>query len=148
MSIYPASQRPAPWITYYDDGNIKVTSWFVQTGEASYLVADLHGVARHLTYTHPARSVALITGGIEMMLALPFAVGYHSALLLCVGVVAALGVGIGVLLDARQNPRGLELRAYYRYREVRLFHTRDKIAFEQVRRALIRAIEAHRNRLP
>jgi hypothetical protein len=148
MSIYPTSKRPAPWIVYYDGRDIRVTSWFVQTAEARYLMADLHGVGRYLTYTHSGRSVALFTGGLEMMLALPFAIAYSSALMLCAGVVAALGVGIGVLLDARRNPRRLELRAYYRDREVCLFHTRDKIAFEQVRRALIRAIEADRNPLP
>jgi hypothetical protein len=148
MSIYPTSKRPAPWIVYYDGRDIRVTSWFVQTTEVRYLVADLHGVGRYLTYTHSGRSIALFTGGLEMLLALSVAIAYSSALLLCVGFVAALGVGLGVLLDARRNPRRLELRAYHRERDVCLFRTRDKIAFEQVRRALIRAIEADRNPLP
>jgi hypothetical protein len=148
MSIYPASKRSAPWIVHYDDRDIRVTSWFVETAEARYPVADLHGVGRHLTYTHVGRSVALFAGALEMLLALPFTIAYNSVLMLCVGVVAAFGVGLGVLLDARRNPRRLELRAYCRDREVCLFRTRDKIAFERVRRALIRAIEADRSPLP
>jgi hypothetical protein len=146
MSIDPGTSTPRPngSAVYYDDHRITVTSSYVATPEARYPVAELQEVIRCLSYTHPGRSIALITGGIEIALAIPFAAASGSAMMLCVGFVAAMGVAIGVLVDARRNPRWMELRADYRGGEVALFSTRDKAEFEAVRRALIRAVEDNR----
>jgi hypothetical protein len=65
--------------------------------------------------------------------------------MLVVGLCAALSVAAGALLDERRNPRWMELRAAYRGADVLLLRTRDKTEFEQIRRALIRAVEVNRS---
>jgi hypothetical protein len=127
---------------YYADSRIAVTSWQVVMPDGRRLMtAELTGVLRVLTYAHPGRTVALIVGGVEIVAAAPFAVGYHSAGVLLAGFVAALGVACGVLVDARQNPRWLQLRATYRNEEIVLFSCRRLDEFERVRWAFIRALE-------
>ena len=134
------------WAVYYTDNHITVTSWYVETETGRYPITELDGVLRFLTFRHPGRIMALIAGGIEIGLAVPLAVAFRSVALALAGLVAAVGMAIGVLMDARANPRWMELRAGYRGDEVLLIGTRDRVAFEQVRRALIRAIEV--NHLP
>jgi hypothetical protein len=48
------------------------------------------------------------------------------------------------VVDRRRNPRWMELRAIHHGRETVLFRSRDQREFGQVRRAVIRAVEAHR----
>lgn len=79
-----------------------------------------------------------------MSVALPFAMAYHSAAMILVGLFAAAGVGAGILVDARRNPRWLELRAIHDGVEVILFTSRSLAEFERVRWALIRALEVTR----
>jgi hypothetical protein len=150
MSIDPGSRnRPrCGWAVYYTDQRITVTSWYVETPGGRYLMADLGEVLRLLTYAYPGRKVALVVGGIEVGVALPFAVAFQSALVALAGLVAAAGVAAGVLMDARQNPRFMELRADYRGKEVLLFSSRNAAEFERVRRALIRAVEINRQLRP
>jgi hypothetical protein len=123
---------------------VVVTSAYVQTAEGRYPVAELDGIVRCLTDTHPGRMVALIAGGVEIAAATPFAVGFGSSPMVVVGFLAALGVAAGVLVDASRNPRRMELRACHRGADVRLFTTRDLNEFERVRWALVRAVEASR----
>jgi hypothetical protein len=150
MSIDPDSASPprCGWAVYYDDRRITVTSWYVDTPGGRYPTANLGGVLQVLTYAHPGRTVALIAGGIEVGLALPFTVAYQSAAMFLVGLFAAAGLGAGILVDARRNPRRLELRAAHRGTEVVLFTSRDLAEFERVRWALIRALEITRSPLP
>jgi hypothetical protein len=100
MSIDPRSRnRPrCGWAVYYVDQRITVTSWYVETPDGRYPMADLDDVRR--------------------------------------------------LVDARINPRWMELRAAYRGTEVLLFSSRNAADFERVRRALIRAVEVNREFLP
>jgi hypothetical protein len=55
---------------------------------------------------------------------------------------------VGVLADARHNPRWMELCATCRGTDVVLFRSRSLGEFERVRWALIRALEPHRDPLP
>jgi hypothetical protein len=149
MSIDPDSTTPPRrgWAVYYDDQRITITSWYVDTPDGRYATANLSGVLQVRTHAHPGRSIALIAGGLELSVALPFTVAYHSAAMIVVGLFAAAGVGAGILVDARRNPRRLELRAAHRGTEVVLFVSRDRAEFERVRWALIRALEVTRSPL-
>ncbi|HEV7963900.1 MAG TPA: DUF6232 family protein [Actinoplanes sp.] len=133
------------WAVYYAGQNIVVTSWYVETATGRYAIAELAGVLRYLTFTHPGRTVALIAGGVEVAVAVPFSLALQSVTMLVVGLCAALSVAAGALLDERRNPRWMELRAAYRGADVLLLRTRDKTEFEQIRRALIRAVEVNRS---
>jgi uncharacterized protein DUF6232 len=145
MTIEPrSSRRPrCGWAVYYADQQIVVTSWYVETPDGRFPVVELDDVLRFIDHSHPARTVALIVGGVEVVLALPVTVAWHSSAMLCSGFLAALGVACGVMVDSRRQPRWMELHAAYRGEDLKLFCTRDKTAFEKVRRALIRAIEAN-----
>jgi hypothetical protein len=149
MSIDPGSKnRPrCGWAVYYVDQRITVTSWYVETPEGRYPMAELGEVLRLMTYAYPGRKVALVLGGIEIGVALPFTVAYESALMLLVGLVAAAGVAAGVLTDARRNPRWMQLRGIHRGQEIVLYTSRNPTEFERVRRALIRAVEVNRDPL-
>ena len=150
MSIDPGSRnRPhCGWAVYYSGQRITVTSWYVETPSGRYPMAEVGEVLRLLTYTYPGRKVALVVGAVEVGMALPLTIAFQSAALLLVGLLAAAGVAAGVLRDAHCNPRWMELRASYRGEEVLLFSSRDASEFEQVRRALIRAVEVNRDLLP
>ena len=150
MSIDPNSRnRPrCGWAVYYADQRIAITSWYVQTRGDRYPVTELADVLRVLTNTYPGRRVALVAGGVEVGVALPLTVAYQSTVMLLVGLIAAAGVAAGVLTDARRNPRWMELRATYRGEDVLLFSSRNSTEFEQVRRALVRAVEVNRDLLP
>jgi hypothetical protein len=143
MSIDHDSAKPTrcQWVVYYDGRLITITSWYVDTPTGRYPTAELSDVLRVHTYEHHGRSVALIAGGMEIVLSLPFAMATHSLATLLAGVIAAAGVGAGILADSRRNPRWLELRAYCGGDEVTLFRSRSLAEFERVRWALIRALE-------
>jgi hypothetical protein len=147
MSTDPVTpNRPRPiWAVYYVDRRITVTSWHVETPDGSrYMTPDLDGVLRVFTYAHSGRSLAMIGGAIEIAAAVPVALAFHApaALLVAlVALVAAAGVAVGVLVDARRNPRWMELRATYRGHEVVLFTSHRLDEFERVRFALIRALQ-------
>jgi hypothetical protein len=147
MSIDPAPPGPprCAWVVYYVGPRITVTSWYVQTADGRrYEAQDLGMVVRVLTFAHPGRTTALFAGGVEMLVALPFAVVLQSAVMCLAGVLAAVGIAGGVLADAHRNPRWMQLRASYRDTNVVLFSGRDLGEFERVRWALIRALEANR----
>jgi Family of unknown function (DUF6232) len=133
------------WIVHYYRGpRIVVTSRYVENAEGRYLVRDLRHINRVHVFTHPARTVALIGGAIELALAAPLAVAYGSAALLCAGFISASGLATAILVDGRRNPRWMALRAVSGGREITLFSSRNQQEFEQVRRAVIRAVEANR----
>jgi hypothetical protein len=150
MSIDPGTSIPgrSGWVIYYRSPRITITSRWVETPDGRFALAEIHGVVRELSYEYTGRMVALIAGGGEILLAMPFVIADRSGVFLGAGIVAAFGVSIGVLVDARRNPRWMELRMTHRGEEVQLFGTRDKVEFERVRRALIRAVEVDRDPLP
>lgn len=67
---------------------------------------------------------------------------------LVVGSLVGLAMMIAVLVDARRNPRWLDIRARYRGQLVLIYRSRDARAYEAVRFALIRALEANRRPRP
>jgi hypothetical protein len=150
MSIDPGTSHPgrSGWAVFYSDPTITVTTRYVQTSQGRFDVADLHDVVRSLGYEYPGIKVALVTGGIELVLAAALTVASHSWLMACAGFVAVLGVALGVLVDARRNPRWMELHARYRGHQVVLYASRDRTDFGRVHRAMIRAVESNRGPLP
>ncbi|GIF17603.1 hypothetical protein BJ973_009432 [Actinoplanes tereljensis] len=130
---------------YYRGRRIRVTSHHIDAvDEGFFLVRDLSQLTRVLSYQYPARKVALISGGIELLLGLALSAFFGVAVLLGVAVIDAGGLAAAILLDSRRNPRWMELRATHRGQQTVLFRSRDQREFEQVRRAVIRAIEANR----
>ena len=131
------------WVVYYHGPGITVTSWYVLNADGRYPAAMLAGARRVHVRTHPARTVALAAGAAELALAaLVHPTALPAALLL-----AALGVTAGLVIDKRRSPRRMELWVTYRGGEVELFSSADRREFEQVRRAVIRALEVNRDPL-
>ena len=151
MAIVPLP-RNSPrrdWVLHYTDPRITVTSWYVQTADGTrYPLEELDGVLRVLTFAHPGRTVALIVGGVEVVVAVPYTVAYQSVPIFVAGLMAAAGLAAGVLADARTNPRWMELRGIWRGTEVLLFRSRKLDEFERVRWAMIRATEPYRDPAP
>jgi hypothetical protein len=150
MSIDPGTSRPrrSGWAVFYSDPAITVTTRYVQTTHARYEVAELHDVVRVLGYSYPGVRVALATGVVELVLAAALTIAARSWLMACAGVVAVVGMMVGVLVDTRRNPRWMQLWATYRGREVLIFCSPDRTEFGRVQRAMIRAVEGSRQPLP
>jgi hypothetical protein len=150
MSIDPGTSRHgrSGWAVFYSEPTITVTTRYVQTAQARFEVADLHDIVRAHGYAYPGFKVAVVTGLVELALAVPLAAASRSWLIGCAGLLVVAGMVLGVLVDAHRNPRWMELRATHRGRDVVLFSGRDHTEFERVRRALIRAVEANRGPLP
>jgi hypothetical protein len=145
MAVTSAANQGG-WVVYYRGPGIVVTSWYIENADGRFLVRDLRLIYRVHLFAHPTRIVALICGAIELALAAPLAAVYGSVILLCAGFIAAVGVAAALLVDGRRNPRWMALGAIYDGRKITLFSSRNQQEFEQVRRAMIRAVEA--NRLP
>jgi hypothetical protein len=136
------------WRVLYESAEITITSWYVEIDGVRIAIPDLERMTRCLTYRHPLVKVAAITAGLELVIAAPLAIAYGSAMLACAGLVSGGFVAIGAWADARRNPRYMEIRASVRGRRVVLFGTDDQRVFGHVWRALVRAVEDNRQRLP
>lgn len=132
-----------PQIVYYRGPRIVVTNHFIENATGRYAVRDIGTVRRVHEIAYPAYKVALISGALELAIAAPVAVLYGSAIMWGAGTVTAFGVGAALIADGRRNPRWMALRAVHRGEMVELFSSRRHQEFEQVRRAVIRAIEAN-----
>ncbi|GID32172.1 hypothetical protein Abr02nite_71550 [Paractinoplanes brasiliensis] len=88
-------------------------------------------------------SVAAICGALDLALGFVLAAAYGSEAMVAVGGTAAFGTAIALVVDHRRNPQWMTLRAFYRERTAVLFQSRQKQEFEQVRRAVVRAVEAN-----
>ncbi|MBL7260379.1 DUF6232 family protein [Paractinoplanes lichenicola] len=129
---------------YYPGPGIVVTRTYIETEDSIYRVRDLVVEDPSYLYVHPARAVALYTGALELVLSVGVAAVSGSAWLPCAaGVLAAMGVGGAVWIDDYRNPRNMELTALHRGRRVVLFTSDNQRVFEQVRRAVVRAVEAN-----
>ncbi len=128
-------------IRHYDGPDIIVTSRYVVNRQARYAVRELRVIERVLVYRHPATKVAAICAAIELLIALPLAATYGSALLFCAGLTTAAGMGVAILSDGRRNPRWMALQAVYRGKQVTLYSTRNWRDFECVRWAVVRAVQ-------
>lgn len=137
-----ATGRPV----YYPGPGIVVTRTYIETEDSIYRVRDLVVEDPTYLYTHPARAVALYCGALELLVTIGFAALHGSAgWTLCVaGVLAAMGMGGAIWIDDYRNPRHMELTALHRGRRVVLFTSDNHRVFEQVRRAVVRAVEANR----
>ena len=131
---------------FYPGPVIVVTHTYIETEDAIYRVRDLVVEDPTYFYTHPARAVALYCGALELLLTVGVAALYGSVgwLLCAAGLLAAMGVGGAIWIDDYRNPRHMELTAEHRGRRVVLFTSDNQRVFEQVRRAVVRAVEANR----
>ncbi len=132
------------WVVYYEGPGVVVTNRWVQNDAGRYPVRLLQNIEEVQVRTHQALATAAVTSTVEVALAVPLAVAYHSAGVMCVGLVAAGGMGLGVLVDGRRNPRWMALRAIYQGERVELFQSRDKKQFGHVKRAVLRAVQFDR----
>lgn len=131
---------------FYRSPYITVSRHGIETDEGLFLFRDLTQIRRAQLDAHPARRMAAIFGTIEVLIALPFAVLYGSIAVLAAGIVLGAAFGIAHVIDSRNNPRWMALRAVYSGEEITLFQSCNQQEFEQVRRAVIRAVEVHRPR--
>ncbi|MFF5081286.1 DUF6232 family protein [Actinoplanes sp. NPDC000266] len=141
QSVSPAS-RPDPEVVYYPGPGIVVTSRRVDTDQGRFLVRDLGNIYREYEETHLARKIALFCGGVEVALAVPLSVAFGAVSLLGAGLLAAGGVGVAAAVESRSRPSWMALVAAHRGRAVTLYSTNDHQRFDQVRRAVLRAVEA------
>ncbi|SNY50053.1 DUF6232 family protein [Paractinoplanes atraurantiacus] len=141
QSVSPAS-RPDPEVVYYPGPGIVVTSRRVDTDQGRFLVRDLTHIYREYQETHLPFKIALFCGGVEVALAVPLAAAYGAVSLLAAGVLAAGGTGIAAAIESRSRPSWMALVAEHQGRTVTLYSTNDHQRFNQVRRAVLRAVEA------
>jgi hypothetical protein len=123
-----------------------VTDIYIDTAEGRFYLRDLAFANVKYYYAYPARTVASFCAAIELLIAIPVALMYGSVGPIGAGLLAAVGMGGALLRDDRRNPRLMELTAMHCRTSLVLFRSVDKTEFEQVRRAVIRAVEAHRHR--
>jgi hypothetical protein len=149
MAIYAdvseASKRGRV-VYYYRSPDIAVTSRGIENDEGLFLFRDLQLINRIRIDAYPARKIALILGAIELVLAVALTVAFGPVALLCAAFVIGIGFGAAHLIDSSRNPRWMALRAQHLDEEITLFQSCEQQEFEQVRRAVIRAVEASRPR--
>jgi hypothetical protein len=134
---------------FYPGPGIVVTSLYIETGKARYRVRDLVVLKPRYIYAHTAREVALYCGLVELLLGgAAGAVLGSAATLIPAGVVAALGLTGAIWIDDLRNPRRMQLVAWHDGRRVVLFESTNERVFGQVRRAVLRALEAGRRPRP
>ncbi|MEV4637860.1 DUF6232 family protein [Actinoplanes sp. NPDC049548] len=133
---------------YYRGPDARVTDQhFIRrtpTAEAVFAVRDLRNVVRVQGGAAPDRlGGMLVTGaGLVALTAASWsligpAAGYAMA-------AVAVAVGLGLLSVRRRNDRWWHVRATYRGAEITLYSSADQQMFNQVARALMRAIEDSR----
>lgn len=136
-------------IIYYRGADVLVTSEaFVILGSppVEFPIEELFDIHIVRGDLHPARVLtAHVAGG-----AVVFTVAAWPALDSPTGLlIAAAVVAVPTALGAacwRMNPRVYELRARYHDLEVGLFSSTNARTFGQVRRSMLRAVEAARDR--
>jgi hypothetical protein len=135
-------------VVYYPGPHIVVTSHYIENAHGRYSIRDVHLVEQIHVFAHPARTVALICGAIELALAVPLAAAVGSVALLCTGFLTAFGLAVALMVDSRHNPRWMALRAVHQGQETTLFSSRDQQEFQRVRLAVVRAVQAARTPRP
>jgi len=132
-------------VTYYQGHTIRVTHETIDVwwpDHRQFAIADLKEVHACRGDADPG---AIRSMGAAALTVVVFGGSWsvlHSVGLLVIGVLlAAIAFGHGSA-TFRLYPTPLELHATYHGEEVRLWYTRDARMFGQVRRALVRAMEA------
>ncbi|GAA2561533.1 hypothetical protein GCM10010435_36650 [Winogradskya consettensis] len=133
------------WVVYYDGPGVVVTSWYVMNAAGRYPVTSLTEVRQvHLRSGGP-RLTAVIAGATAVIVAVPLSVPFGYAALLVAAAAAVVGGIAAQVVDRRYNPRWMALWATHQGRDIELFGSSDKQQFEQVRRAVIRAVQINRD---
>lgn len=135
-------------IVYYRGPGIVVTSHYIDTGEARHRVRDLRSIQWEGARRQSAPLVAVVCGLLEVGLSVKLAVAYESLLLVGAGLFTAVATAIALILDERRSRRWATLEAISGDRRVILHRSRNAREFQQVRRAVIRAVEANRRLRP
>ena len=137
---------------YYVGRTARVTDSWIESACPAYQSFPI----KELTYIHTVRQLAIVTmaastpvqvcsvgvSGIAILVALT---GWPLLDLPVLTEVAAAVLALAValaLVSARARRVPLEIRAVHRGRLVCLFRTTDRLVLGQVRRALLRAIDA------
>lgn len=132
--------------TYYRGPDVLIThEAFVRrtAPQQLFLIRELHHVVMIRGDLDPARVTSVhVAGGAAILVTVGWPLLDHpaayAAAVLLVAVPAAAGIAY-----RRMRPRAWELRAWHEGREVILFASADIRTFNQVGRALRRAIEDH-----
>lgn len=130
---------------YYRGRAAHVTSRGIYTAHGEFALRDLEFVTRVAHLRYPARSLALASAAIEILLGLVLAWLFGTFILLGAAFVAAGGLALAAIVDGHRNPYWMELHAIHRGQQTLLFSSRDRREFDQVRRAVLRAMQARRD---
>jgi hypothetical protein len=130
---------------YYRGPDAVVTSeFFVRRGSppGRFAIRDLRDVCIAPGETEGVRLSAIVLPAAVAALVAAAAVSVAGGVALAAGIlVAASGTGAACAVVQQHRPRRRELRATYRDREVTIYTSTDARVFNQVARALRRAME-------
>jgi hypothetical protein len=135
-------------VTYYQGHTIRITHEVIEVWWPDYrrfAIADLHEVYVCRGDADPAAIRSIGAACVAVVVFVGSWSVLHSIGALVVGVLlsaAAVAYGSSAF---RLYPTPFELRATYRGDHVRIWYTRDALTFGQVKRALVRAMEALEN---
>jgi hypothetical protein len=132
---------------YYRGPDAIVTSeLFVRCGSppGRFAISDLHQVCISPGADEVARPAVIVFAAAAALVAAAAVSAAGGVLVALAVLVTASAAGATAALLRRRKPRRLELRATYRGRELTLYSSSDERVFNQVSRALRRALEDHR----
>ena len=132
-------------ITYYDRGGIRVTTQELVVQGKHYPMAELANIG--ITRGSTSRTTTSCATGACLFLVLASCSwqvhGTPMTASVVVTVVAALCL-LATLVSHRVNPRAYEMWAVYRNHKVQLLWSRDARTFNQIKMAIVRALQASR----
>lgn len=126
----------------YDRSDVVVTHRWFHAGGHHYHIADLRNVVKARRATHVGVTVAMLIAIVEALLIIPVLAAMGPASASPIALLALVVPTAVAAVCAKRRPPRWELRAIYRGLEVCLFGGTDRKEFEEVARALRRAIEA------
>jgi hypothetical protein len=131
---------------FYRGHTLAITSDVVEVWSPQYQRFSIRDLREVYVFRDVANPVVARGIGASAVMLIATAVSWQflqSLAVLAIGalVVLAPAVIAGACIRSRRPP--WELRALYRGEDVRLYSTPDALAFGQVKRALVRAIEAN-----
>jgi uncharacterized protein DUF6232 len=126
---------------YHPGPRIVVTSRRIETTGGRFLVRDLDEF-RCVYQGHPGRRIAMICAGVELAVAVIAAALAGAASIAIAGLVVAAVMGATIRAVGRGKPGWMVLLAEHRGHPVALFSSQNRQEFEQIRRAVLRAVEA------
>lgn len=144
--IRPAPRPEKRSVTFYEGHTVVITQDVVEVWwptHRRFRVEDIRGAYVSRGASAPARvrtvgTVALLFGAFAAVLPFVTPVPVWAVVGLTVVVLAGIG-GIGL----RPTPVSWELRAIHGGSDICIYQSTDTLVFGQVKRALVRAMEAH-----